>query len=100
MTVGHRAFGWRRPRLGGGAVDWRADDPSGSGFAACGESEFPEAVAFAERLSLSFSVQDWLETADGPVFLEVNPQGQWLFLDEADLILIPALVDHLRDGRA
>lgn len=96
VTVGHRSYGWRRPRPNGGAVDWRADDPLGSRFAASNTAAFPAAVDLADKLGLSFSVQDWLETADGPVFLEVNPQGQWLFLADADQVLVPAVADHLR----
>ena len=42
------------------------------------------------------SVQDWLETASGPVFLEANPQGSWLFLQGAEIQIGPALASHLR----
>jgi hypothetical protein len=49
-------------------------------------------------LGLTMSVQDWLETDDGPVFLEINPQGGWLFLDGADTAVAPALAHHLRHG--
>jgi len=53
------------------------------------------ATAIQDRLGLSFSVQDWLQ-ADGVwYFLEVNPQGQWLFLEEADQIVPQALALHL-----
>lgn len=96
VTIGDQVFGWKRVRLDGGAVDWRADDPSGVGFEPRDEAAIPEALALAAALGLSFSVQDWLETAHGPVFLEVNPQGQWLFLREADRILCPTVADHLR----
>jgi glutathione synthase/RimK-type ligase-like ATP-grasp enzyme len=95
VTVGNRAFGWRRPRPAGGSVDWRADDPHGADFVASSDVAFPEAVTLASALGLSFSVQDWLQTTDGPLFLEVNPQGQWLFLHDADRILVPAVAAHL-----
>jgi hypothetical protein len=44
---------------------------------------------------LTVSVQDWLETDRGLVFLEVNPQGTWLFLDGAEAAVAPALARHL-----
>jgi hypothetical protein len=50
-------------------------------------------------LRLTTSVQDWLETADAPVFLEANPQGRWLFLPGADEVVAPALADHLCSTR-
>lgn len=100
VTIGDRAFGWQRNRAEASAIDWRADDPHGTGFVASPEAGFTEAVAIASALGLSFSVQDWLQTSHRPVFLEVNPQGQWLFLQDAERILVPALAEHLsrRDG--
>ena len=47
------------------------------------------------RLGLTFSVQDWLEAGDTWTFLEVNPQGQWLFLDAADSLVGESLAMHL-----
>ena len=41
------------------------------------------------------SVQDWLATPDGVVFLEANPQGAWNFLDGSDKYIPEALAAHL-----
>ena len=41
------------------------------------------------------SVQDWLETKDGPVFLEGNPQGQWIFLAGSRELVPSAVAEHL-----
>ena len=36
-----------------------------------------------DRLELNFAAIDLIETPDGEhVFLEVNPNGQWLWLDD------------------
>lgn len=95
VTVGTSAFTWRRARDKGGPVDWRAADPKGAGFAFSGCSTETLALTVAQRLGLSLSVQDWLATDEGDVFLEVNPQGQWLFLDRAAQILVPAVAELL-----
>lgn len=41
------------------------------------------------------SVQDWLETSDGAVFLEANPEGGWAFLDRSAESIPDALAAHL-----
>lgn len=97
VTVGDEAFVWRRNRQPRDPPDWREVDPAGQGFefrqtsAALGRA----ALAVARELGLSMSVQDWLETREGSVFLEVNPQGEWLFLPSASEILVPILARHL-----
>lgn len=53
------------------------------------------AVQVATELGLTMSVQDWLITETGPTFLEVNPQGQWLFLEGSEEMVTPTLCDHL-----
>jgi hypothetical protein len=96
ITVGMEVLTWSRPRVAAEPLDWRLADPAGCGFRPCpAEAVAPAARRIAGQLALTFSVQDWLATADGPVFLEVNPQGQWLFLDGADRLVVPALAGHL-----
>jgi hypothetical protein len=100
VTIGSKSFGWRRPRLSNGPTDWRAVDPAGMDFRhvplspPLGEM----AISVQGRLGLSFSVQDWLQGVGAWYFLEVNPQGQWLFLQEADPIVSRALALHLAQG--
>jgi glutathione synthase/RimK-type ligase-like ATP-grasp enzyme len=99
VVVGGRAWAWERQR-GGNTVDWRAEAPDGAGFVQVEAPHICEAaVRVTSALRLTTSVQDWLETADAPVFLEANPQGRWLFLPGADEIVAPALADHLRQTR-
>jgi glutathione synthase/RimK-type ligase-like ATP-grasp enzyme len=53
------------------------------------------------RLGLDFGAYDLIVTPDGePVFLEVNPMGQWLWLEKAaEVPITETLVEHLL-GRA
>jgi hypothetical protein len=99
VTVGCRSWVWCRRRESDGPTDWRAADPQGAGFALLEGSDADGVVAsamlIAARLGLSMSVQDWVVDEDGPVFLEVNPQGQWLFLAGSAECVAPALADHL-----
>ena len=97
VVIGSRAWTWRRPRTPH-TVDWRADEANGGGF----EYVSPHAVErdsidLTRALGLTMSVQDWLETPDGVVFLEANPQGAWAFLDRSDEFIPDALADHLAE---
>jgi hypothetical protein len=97
VTIGTQVLAWSRPRDAADPVDWRLADPAGRGFRRCPDGAVgASALRIADRLGLTFSVQDWLAGAEeGPVFLEVNPQGQWLFLDGAEQLVVPALASHL-----
>jgi hypothetical protein len=100
VVVDGEAFCWRRPRTGGSRVDWRTDDPRGTGFAPFTDTSLRvAAVAVNRRLGLSFGVQDWvLDTSGTPVFLEVNPCGAWGFLSGAQALVAPVLARHLAGG--
>jgi len=101
VTVGDRAFSWSRERRSGEPIDWRRPDPAGEEFEPFQHHDSEAgAVLMAENLGLTHSSQDWLDTPAGPVFLEANPGGQWLFLPNAKEIVIPALVDHLCGSEA
>lgn len=55
---------------------------------------------FMSQLQLRFGALDFVLTPDGDlVFLEINPNGQWLWLDEKlDLGITEALAAHLAFG--
>ena len=96
VTIGHHAFTWSRKRTEDDPIDWRRQDPEGRDFEHVSQRDAEEqALRVADALGLTHSAQDWLETSDGPVFLEANPGGQWLFLSGASDIVVPALADHL-----
>lgn len=105
VTVAESAYVWCRKRELGGPMDWRQVDSGGRGFTRQARGELEEAaIDVARALKLTMSVQDWLETEDGFIFLEANPQGQWLFLPGAREEVVPAVAKHLvherqpRDG--
>jgi len=58
-------------------------------------------LRFMRRLGLRFGAIDLIETSDDDyVFLEVNPNGQWLWLDEMlGLGITDAVADWLRFAR-
>jgi hypothetical protein len=98
VTVGGQAWVWRRPREQN-TIDWRAVDPLGGGFVPVTIPNLGRtATRLTAALGLTMCVQDWLEADDGPVFLEANPQGAWLFLNRADELIVPALGQHLVHG--
>lgn len=106
VTIGRDTWVWRRPRSHS-TLDWRAEDRSGSGFTkADGHEEDRQLLDCARQLTsalgLSMAVQDWLETDTGPVFLESNAQGNWLFLEGAKETVAPRLAQFLvrRRGEA
>ena len=95
VVIGARAWTWRRPRTPD-AVDWRAGDPVGAEFTYVSPHAVEsDAVDLTRALSLTMSVQDWLETPDGVVFLEANPQGAWAFLERSEQLVPDALAVHL-----
>jgi hypothetical protein len=65
----------------------------------------PEEIAMQldvlmEALGLDFGASDWIVTPGGDyVFLEINPHGAWLWLDEAlpDLGITRTLARHIED---
>jgi glutathione synthase/RimK-type ligase-like ATP-grasp enzyme len=101
VTVGSQCIGWRRSRENDGHLDWRAEDPSGGDFQPCSvdPSHASLALSIQDGLALTFSVQDWLESDGQWCFLEVNPQGQWLFLRDAAERVGPTLTRHLSRKR-
>jgi hypothetical protein len=98
VVIAGQLWVWRRPRETG-MVDWRSTDPEGCGFSQLPAQVWDEPSRLTSALGLTMSVQDWLETDAGPVFLEANPQGGWLFLEAAENEVALALAAHLRDER-
>jgi len=96
VTIEDSVSVWGRNRRRDDPWDWRAIDPSGRDFHLMNYIQIePAAVRLARALGLTFSVQDWLDVERSPVFLEVNPQGQWLFLEGASEVIAPLMARHL-----
>jgi glutathione synthase/RimK-type ligase-like ATP-grasp enzyme len=65
-------------------VDWRTNAEAHNRFEAITTAPAIRdgALEVARKLGLGYSSQDWIQTADDVVLLDVNPGGQWLFLPE------------------
>lgn len=62
-------------------IDWRQHEQAHSAFVADEDSAAQgPALELARALRVGYSSQDWLETDNRLVFLDLNPSGQWLFL--------------------
>lgn len=98
VVVGGSAWIWSRAR-DDEVIDWRAVDPNGVGFVPFEHPQLAkEAVDLTRALGLTVSVQDWLMTSAGVVFLEANPQGAWVFLDGSESVVPDALALYLHPG--
>ena len=84
-----------------GSVDWRADyDSHRYQITTVPESVRASAGAFLSSLGLRFGAFDFVITPDEDwVFLEVNPNGQWAWLQVATgLPISAAIADALQEG--
>lgn len=100
VTVGPRTF---IAGLESEDLDWRANLENHAGFRVRNDDGL-EGLAdgarrLCEELTLGFSSQDWIIDAEGkPWFLEANPNGQWLLMDDIqDGEITDSLVDHLME---
>lgn len=83
VTIGRSVFA---ATLTASELDWRARVQNHDAFelarGRAAELASAGALALADALGIGYSAQDWVVTAEGgAVFLEANPNGQWLFLD-------------------
>lgn len=85
-----------------GEVDWHAVDPTQLTYELHSLPSALEAgcVALATAFSLNFAALDFIVTPEGKhVFLELNPSGQWGWLESATGALITdAIVNQLIEG--
>lgn len=85
VTVADRSF---ISQLRTEQLDWRSDLDNHQRFRALSRGTMPEveagAVAIADALHVGYSSQDWVVDAESQAwFLDLNPSGQWLFVDAA-----------------
>jgi hypothetical protein len=84
----------------GGPLDWRENYAGLSYCVVVPPPEFVDAVRrFLARFDLSFGCFDFAVAKDGtPYFLELNPNGQWSWIDETRADITTALADLLQKG--
>jgi hypothetical protein len=83
-------------------IDWRQEETAHNAFTTVSDPASAQARAaamrLADRLGVGFSSQDWIDTGDRLIFLDLNPAGQWLFLpDGVAQPTTAALAGWLRD---
>jgi hypothetical protein len=83
-------------------MDWRSDYDALSYEPAELPSDVTAAVhGLMAHLGLRFGVLDFLVRPDGEhVFLEINPNGQWAWIDHAAAPVAAAIADALASGGA
>jgi hypothetical protein len=103
-VVGEQVFASRISKRDETETDWRAVDPANIAYdihhlpsaleAAC--------IAYVKAHSLVFAALDFIITPDGDyIFLEINPSGQWGWLEEATgAPITDTIVDCLIRGSA
>ena len=66
-------------------LDWRIAEEAHTSWIPHKAPEVEaQAVKLAAKLSVGFSSQDWLIPLSGPpLFIDLNPAGQWMFLPES-----------------
>ncbi len=79
-------------------LDWRRSDDAHHAFRTTREPTVEEAARrLAIDMGLGYSSQDWIDTGEDAVFIDLNPAGQWLFLPEpVNDAVADAIADHLR----
>ncbi|MFC9086665.1 ATP-grasp ribosomal peptide maturase [Nocardiopsis dassonvillei] len=85
----------------GGPLDWRADYDRLSYSVVTPPDGIVDAVRlFLRRFDLLFGCFDFAVAKDGtPYFLELNPNGQWSWINETRVGITAALADLLQKGQ-
>jgi hypothetical protein len=101
VTVGSEVFSYR---LASSDLDWRATTENHALWELSRVDEFISdgARRLAAALDLAYTSQDWIVGMDNrAVFLEANPNGQWMFLEAAsDQSITTAIADWLVSSSA
>lgn len=81
-------------------VDWRSQAQAHESFTATQEPDalVDAAMSVAQSLNLGYSSQDWIDTGESFVLLDVNPGGQWLFLPSEVTTSVSQKIGRWLDG--
>jgi glutathione synthase/RimK-type ligase-like ATP-grasp enzyme len=98
-VVGKQLFAASLPSNGN--IDWRSYDKSQNWQ----KFELPEGISNAclklcKKLNLNFAAIDMVLDKEKIYFLEINPNGQWVWIErETGLPISKAIVDRLSEGK-
>lgn len=99
VTVSKQVWACELAAVEGLPLDWRRDESAHESFLPVSHPELErQALRLAASLDLGYSSQDWIETEDGPFFIDLNPAGQWMFLpQETSTAITEAIATWLID---
>ena len=87
LFVGGQTFAWSRDRASLSSLDWRKEqfsDPTPWVPRTLLPSEEAAVREFCREMGIAWGRLDFLSVDGRLIFLEVNPNGQWAFLDPLD----------------
>jgi hypothetical protein len=103
LVAGQKLFAFTRSRSKLSGLDWRAEQFSDSTPWIAHNLNVEDAQAIqslCNELGVQWGRIDFLITEDCMVFLEINPNGQWVFLDPNDEHdLLSNVVDYLEHSQ-
>ncbi|MBL1083508.1 hypothetical protein JK359_16260 [Streptomyces actinomycinicus] len=74
-------------------LDWRQSAAAHSSWRSVRAPDVErQALRLSAAMSVRYSSQDWIETADDTYFIDLNPNGQWLFLPDPGASQISAAI--------
>lgn len=98
VTVCDEAWVFQIPAEGV-PLDWRRSVSAHTSWRPVKAPDIEQrAVDLSAAMSVRYSSQDWIETASGACFIDLNPGGQWLFLPDPEASQISAAIAHWLQG--
>jgi hypothetical protein len=83
VTVEDQAWVFRIPAEGL-PIDWREEPRAHREWELVDDEDLgSNALRVNSAFDIRYSSQDWIQTDQKQVFIDLNPSGQWLFLPEA-----------------
>ncbi|MGW7055079.1 hypothetical protein [Streptomyces sp. NPDC054887] len=98
VTVRDEAWAFQIPAEGV-PLDWRRSAAAHTSWRPLKAPDIEQrAVDLSAAMSVRYSSQDWIETASGTYFIDLNPGGQWLFLPYPEASQISAAIADWLQG--
>lgn len=103
QIVGEEYFAFSRDRSGLTSLDWRREqfsDPTPWQLYELSQEERTSLKGFQESMGIYWGRADFLIQDNELVFLEINPNGQWAFLDPTNTTgLLSAVANYIQSGK-
>ncbi|WP_419845306.1 hypothetical protein [Candidatus Poriferisocius sp.] len=87
VTVGDHSWCYTKEVVDGDPIDWRYSPTGHDGFVSFEDKDIRSAsLALANKLNIGYSSQDWIDDGDTKWVIDMNPSGQWLFLQDSQWV--------------